>query len=884
MPVESYGQAFYEEQSGGSLQSARIILGEVLPILQPRRVLDVGCGVGTWLRAALDLGVQEVLGIDGDYVDQAALQIAPDWFIAADLARISIHDALTIEGASRFDLIICMEVAEHLPFARARALVEELTGLADAVVFSAAVPFQFGEHHVNEQWPEFWALLFHERGFACFDCIRDRVWSNPEVDWWYAQNTFIFAREGSVAAGQLSDRTETAGLARVHPKNFLVNLLSLPRRYRQQASGEEIADFQTLQTAYAQRAPVPPLAAVLRANAAPPGARDVFPWTRTEVYEPEREIAEGGQYLRDAEQAYIELREHNAAIEKSRLYLTQRLAESHDVAAAQFLRADRLKAKADRLEADRQYWESQSLEFAHQLSLMAAAAQDKPSSPEERVARLLLRAASRIPRPVRRAAWQSLRMLRGKRQPPQPVLVPAQSVPAEIVAPAEADLEVAIPNDAPLRRWGENHGAVGHATLEKAVARLRRFGLFDAPNYLARNEDVAKAGFDPYRHFLQAGALEDRGRTDSEELARVMGSLTLMGSVARSAPQSPDDFSALPGLVDRIPHIGIYVSSFGNLFMEEIASDLAHDLRSVGLQVDVLDETSSIDNRPPVILFVAPHEFFTLGAGPSWVREDVLSRAFMFGTEQVQTKWFNLALPFVLMSRGVLDICAQTAMIFAQAGMPALHVLPGCRLRPSGLTEQDRTHPLFRILPAAAKLEPEPKREFAARPLDFNFFGNGSPRRNRFFSRNAAFFSEYEAFLYCRNAERGPLLGRGQENALTRLAAHVSGHSKITLNIHRDDLGFFEWHRMVRLGMCAGSVVVSDPCLPHPDFIAGQHYFQEQARHIPDLLEWLLKTPEGGREAEKIRSNVDDLITNAFDTRRTMTQLLGFLAQQAGIA
>jgi hypothetical protein len=72
---------------------------------------------------------------------------------------------------------------------------------------------------------------------------------------------------------------------------------------------------------------------------------------------------------------------------------------------------------------------------------------------------------------------------------------------------------------------------------------------------------------------------------------------------------------------------------------------------------------------------------------------------------------------------------------------------------------------------------------------------------------------------------------------------------------------------------------VSDPCLPHPSFIANEHYLQERTRSIPDLLEWLLTTQDGNREAERIRSNVDDLITNSFDRRHTMSQMLRFLSQ-----
>jgi len=84
---------------------------------------------------------------------------------------------------------------------------------------------------------------------------------------------------------------------------------------------------------------------------------------------------------------------------------------------------------------------------------------------------------------------------------------------------------------------------------------------------------------------------------------------------------------------------------------------------------------------------------------------------------------------------------------------------------------------------------------------------------------------------------------------------------------------------MVRLGMCSGSLVVSDPCLPHPDFVANEHYLQENARHIPDLLEWLLKTEDGAREANRVRANVDLLLTNSFETNHTVARMLRFFAR-----
>jgi hypothetical protein len=80
----------------------------------------------TWLRAALDLGASEVLGMDGDYIDPATLMIDPSAFIPADLAAMSLKEALGDRAAAPFDLVICMEVAEHLPHDRAPSLITDL--------------------------------------------------------------------------------------------------------------------------------------------------------------------------------------------------------------------------------------------------------------------------------------------------------------------------------------------------------------------------------------------------------------------------------------------------------------------------------------------------------------------------------------------------------------------------------------------------------------------------------------------------------------------------------------------------------------------------------------------------------------------------------------
>ena len=927
MSGQAYDAAFFEGHTASSLASARVVLGRVFPMLRPRRLLDVGCGVGTWLRAGLELGADDVLGTDGEYVDPASLLIDRDRFIPADLATTAIPDALGSRAAQPFDLVICMEVAEHLPHARAPSFVAELASLGDAVLFSAAVPFQYGTNHVNEQWPEYWSILFRGQGFECFDPLRAELWNDPEVNWWYAQNALLFARAGTDAAAALpaGSRAGRRGLSLVHPGNLLSNLLGLPRRYREHAAQEEVLDLRGVVEANRRGdAVLPTLAAPARALDAGPDARDVFPWTRTEIHHPERQIAdlsqeaadlrqeaadgrqvaadlsrqlgEAGDWLHAANQAFAAEREARfaaeAEIREARRWRDQAQAQAQAHAAARLQAetrlAELLEDEAGRREASERQRLALQADAEAELTRSAGEVRAQAAALEARGAELDAQAASieavrrsRVWRASRRAQMIGARIATRVRPPAS---APGHSIPEpDPAVPDEPAAAEAPPEKPQIKRFGQVVGEVNWWTLAAAVTRLKRLEVFNGEDYLRRNADVAAAGIDPYSHFIQSGALEDRGRVDPEDLARLMSGLALFDQAVRALP--PDvhpgehDDGDLPGLVADVSHVGIFVSTHGNVFMEDLADDLAADLRSAGVRVDVLDETADIEARPPTCLFIAPHEFFTLGRGTEWVRDDVLSQSFMFGTEQVQTAWFNLSLPFILMSRGMLDICTQTASLFERLDLATLHVLPGARYRPHPLTERDRRHPLYGVLPPAARGDIDPSLPFAARPIDISFFGSSSPRRDGFFTRNAAFFADYETFNYSRRPGRGPIRGEGEDGALTRLAGHVSGHSKVTLNIHREAFGYFEWHRMVRLGMCSGSLVVSDPCLPHPDFIADEHYLQEDARRIPDLLEWLLRTEDGAREAERVRANVDALITNSFETKRAVARMLRFFAR-----
>jgi SAM-dependent methyltransferase len=205
-----YDEKFYAGKDKGSYRSAMIVLPLVFSRITPRSIVDVGCGTGTWLRAAEELGVHDYLGYDGAHVRQ--LSIPANRFIAADLSR-------PIATNRKFDLAICCEVAEHLPEAAAKTLVGSLISLSDVVLFSAAIPWQGGVHHVNEQWPAYWQALFRADRYSAHDFIRPRIWNDDRVEWWYRQNTILYVADCAVSRFQLPDATpEVHGI--VHPKLY----------------------------------------------------------------------------------------------------------------------------------------------------------------------------------------------------------------------------------------------------------------------------------------------------------------------------------------------------------------------------------------------------------------------------------------------------------------------------------------------------------------------------------------------------------------------------------------------------------------------------------------------------------------------------------------
>lgn len=196
-----YTGSYYKRIQEGAIRSAQETYKAIDPFLgkwPDMSVLDVGCGVGEWA-----LNNSKYTGIDFG-INRKHLLIPEKKYSDVDLNNSYIGGYTLVsedqESCSKFDLAICLEVGEHLNPDRADFLVSLLCNSSDTVLFSAAIPFQGGTGHVNEQWQSWWAEKFHANGFGAAMCYP--VKDNPEVELWYQQNMILYKRG---ATGKVHD-------------------------------------------------------------------------------------------------------------------------------------------------------------------------------------------------------------------------------------------------------------------------------------------------------------------------------------------------------------------------------------------------------------------------------------------------------------------------------------------------------------------------------------------------------------------------------------------------------------------------------------------------------------------------------------------------------
>lgn len=192
-----YNTKYHVSRDVTTRYSAELICGLLNEILDIRSVCDIGGGIGVWLNTFKKFpSFQEGIVLDGDYIDREQLLIKEEEFYPCDL-----ENKIPID--SKFDLVICLEVAEHLSKGRAESFVREICKLGDVILFSAAIPLQGGTGHINEQPVSYWKNMFEQEGYKAFDIIRPNIQSDAKVCWWYKNNMMIYCNQDSDISSML---------------------------------------------------------------------------------------------------------------------------------------------------------------------------------------------------------------------------------------------------------------------------------------------------------------------------------------------------------------------------------------------------------------------------------------------------------------------------------------------------------------------------------------------------------------------------------------------------------------------------------------------------------------------------------------------------------
>lgn len=138
-----------------------MIADRIVNDLHPRTVLDAGCAMGYLVAALRDRGV-EAYGVDiSEYaISKVREDVRPFCRVA------SLTEAFPNDLPQHYDLVVTIEVLEHLYAEDGQKAIANLCKHADTVLFSST-PDDFEERtHVNVQQREYWAKLFFEQGFT----------------------------------------------------------------------------------------------------------------------------------------------------------------------------------------------------------------------------------------------------------------------------------------------------------------------------------------------------------------------------------------------------------------------------------------------------------------------------------------------------------------------------------------------------------------------------------------------------------------------------------------------------------------------------------------------------------------------------------------------
>ncbi|HVA73435.1 MAG TPA: glycosyltransferase [Acidimicrobiales bacterium] len=234
--------------------------------------------------------------------------------------------------------------------------------------------------------------------------------------------------------------------------------------------------------------------------------------------------------------------------------------------------------------------------------------------------------------------------------------------------------------------------------------------------------------------------------------------------------------------------------------MTEIAAVVAAAISDLGYETVYPAAGLPEDGPNRVNLVVAPHEFFPLQLNHT---KDELQRAaeasVVLGVEQPGTSWFELGYHFASVSRQIVDISPYAVAELQRRGYSATHLQFGYH----------RSWDCWHGVPGA-------------RPTDLLFLGASTARREEILSSVGTAVWEFDCDIRLFEHDRPMNVPR---------AHFVAGEDKwrllssarVLLNIHRSEVRYFEWIRVLE-AVINGALVVTELSSDYGPLIPGEHF------------------------------------------------------------
>lgn len=187
-----YDKGFYDRCIKKYAKFAKDVIPILIGKFDPKSVIDIGCGAGMYIKEFYDKGI-DVVGYEGS-VSAIEYGLIPEKVILHD-----VRNELKIDR--KFDLCLCVEVAEHVDEEKSDELMDLLCSISDAIIFTAAKPGQKGTGHVNCQNESYWVEKFKQKKFIfdvkTRDGLRKKIESlnfDLSSNFFY-RNMMVFRRE-----------------------------------------------------------------------------------------------------------------------------------------------------------------------------------------------------------------------------------------------------------------------------------------------------------------------------------------------------------------------------------------------------------------------------------------------------------------------------------------------------------------------------------------------------------------------------------------------------------------------------------------------------------------------------------------------------------------